>query len=180
MLGRLTSVRSLHWKSFRCQQQALLNNWVAVLRLKFSPQELPSLLKKGIKLSWKSAGNETSQTNWPANSLRMSCTSTDLPLNCILPRIPWKRSKLKHQKACTGPQSITHSFKWQWRCIFGVTNFFPYNCSIFLPNFTKSRLALTISVLDKIGQQMYWQARTNVCQHLKWLSGSKSLLQNKE
>ena len=108
-----------------------------------------------------------SPTNRLAISLRISSVSTDLPFTCIVPRIPWKRSKLKHQNACTGPQSMTRSFKWQRRCIFGVTTFSPYSFSNLSPNLTNSRSALIMSVLDRTGVQRYWRARTNVCHHLK-------------
>lgn len=66
---------------------------------------LLSWFKNGVKLFWKSLRNFTSQTNRPARSLRINCTSTDLPLFCMLPRIP-----LKHQIVWAGPQSMTQSF----------------------------------------------------------------------
>ena len=44
--------------------------------------------------------------NRPARSLHISCISIDLPFTCIAPRIPLNHSKLKHQNACTGPQSM--------------------------------------------------------------------------
>ena len=118
--------------------------------------------------------------NRSAISLRISSVSTDLPFTCIAPRIPLKRSKLKHPNACTGPQSMTRSFKWQWKCIFGVTTFSPYSFSNLSPNLTNSRSALIMSVLNRTGVQRYWRARTNVCQHLKWVSGNRSFKQNME
>ena len=136
---------------------------------------LLSWFKNGVKLFWKSLGNFTSRTNRPARSLRINCTSADLPLSCMLPRIP-----LKHQIAWTGPQSITQSFKWQWRCIFGVTDYLPNNFLKRSPNSTKSRSVLRLLVLDKTGDVKYWHARTNVCQHLLWSSSRRPLKQNVE
>ena len=124
--GRPTRARPDHWKSLRLKQLALSSSLAAFITMKLSDDSFLGWVKNGIKLSWKSLGNFTSQTNRPARSLRINCTSTDLPLTCMLPRIAVKRSKLKHQNAWTGPQSITQSFKWQWRCMFGVTDFLPY------------------------------------------------------
>ena len=111
--------QQLYRTSPRSKQHALLNSCVALLTMKFLEESPFSSAKNFLEFHI--------QTNCTARSWCMSCTLTDLPFTCISPIIPLKRLKLKHQKAWTGPQSITHSFKWQWRCMFGVTYFLPYS-----------------------------------------------------
>lgn len=109
----------------------------------------------------------------------ISRSSKDLLSMGTLPIMPLYLSKLKHQKPCTGPWSITMPYKWQWRCIFGVTDFLPY-ISNSLQNFTRSMSAFCRSVVLTVHWRKYLQVKTKVCQHRRWLSPITSLRANTE